>query len=84
MISPMSPDPRMTTRRPGRTPFKLTNRWAAPAVKIPAGRPPGIRIAARVRSRAPIASTVARVSRMEIPWSEESSSRFWSLSMSSR
>ena len=62
MINPMSPEPRIATRRPGRHPCRLTRRWAKPAVKTPAGRDPGIRIAARVRSRAPIDNTAVFVS----------------------
>ena len=38
MIRPMSPLPRITTRRPGRQPSMLTSRCAVPAVKMPAGR----------------------------------------------
>ena len=60
MLRPLSPEPRMATRRPGSTPWRLTRRCARPAVNTPAGRSPGTRMAPWVRSRAPIASTVAR------------------------
>ncbi len=37
----------------------FTSRWAVPAVKIPAGRQPGMFKAPRGRSRQPMASTTA-------------------------
>ena len=71
MIRPMSPEPRMATRRPGSTPSTLTNFWASPAVITPDGRSPGIRIAPRVRSRAPLASTTAPASMVRTPcWAD--------------
>jgi hypothetical protein len=42
MIRPMSPEPRMTTSFPMRTFWRLTRFWAEPAVKMPAGRVPGV------------------------------------------
>ena len=38
MIRPISPEPKITTFRPGRYPSILTRRCAVPAEKIPAGR----------------------------------------------
>ena len=62
MIRPMSPEPRMTASWPIRRFWRLTRFWAEPAVKIPAGRVPGISIISRVRSRQPMARTTAPAS----------------------
>ena len=59
MIRPISPDPRITTLRPGRYPSMLTRRCAVPAEKMPAGRYPGILSAPRERSLHPIARITA-------------------------
>ena len=67
MISPMSPEPRMTTSRPGRYPSMFTKRCARPAVMIPAGRVPGMSRLPRLRSRQPMASTTARQSTCATP-----------------
>ena len=37
MMSPMSPEPMITARRPGMQPSMFTRRWASPAVNTPAG-----------------------------------------------
>ena len=56
----------MAIRLPGRSPIRLTSFCASPAVRTPAGRVPGIRMAPRVRSRQPIARTTApRVDRRD-------------------
>ena len=57
MIIPTSPDPRMTILLPGRSPSTFTILWAVPAVKIPAGRLPGICTWSLVLSRQPMART---------------------------
>ena len=59
MMSPMSPLPRITARRPTIFPSMLMNRWAAPAVRMPEHRVPGTEMAPRVRSRQPMARTTA-------------------------
>ena len=60
MISPMSPEPKITAREPGLRFSILMYRCARPAVNTPAGRLPGILISPRVRSRQPMARTTAR------------------------
>ena len=60
MISPISPEPKMTAREPGLRFSILMYRCARPAVNTPAGRLPGILISLRVRSRQPMARTTAR------------------------
>ena len=56
IIRPISPEPTITADLPGSLPLQLSNFCAAPAVKIPAGLPPGVAIAPLVRSRHPAAS----------------------------
>ena len=56
----MSPEPNMTAREPGLRFSILMDRCARPAVNTPAGRLPGILISLRVRSRHPMARTIAR------------------------
>ena len=75
MMSPMSPDPRITTRRPGIMPSMLTRRCAQPAVYTPAGRVPGMFSAPRVRSRQPMARTTALACTRTMPFSLETAVR---------
>ncbi len=67
MMRPMSPEPRMTARRPGRRPFTLTRYCASPAVKMPAGRSPWMKTWRSERSRQPVASTRARAETRRTP-----------------
>ena len=67
MISPMSPEPKMTAREPGLRFSILMYRCARPAVNTPAGRLPGILISLRVRSRQPMARTTARPMSCNMP-----------------
>ena len=60
MISPMSPDPRITARRPGRHPWRFMKFCALPAENTPDGREPARLSAPSPRSREPVASTTAR------------------------
>ena len=54
MISPISPDPKISTFLPTIYPSIFTYLCAAPAVNTPAGRSPGIAMAPLVLSRHPI------------------------------
>jgi len=70
MISPISPEPRITIFFPGINPSTLTNRCAVPAVYIPAGLVPGMFSAPRVLSRHPIARMTAFAFILSNPSSE--------------
>ena len=59
MMSPMSPLPRMTARRPTERFCRFTRCCTTPAVYTPAGRVPATPMAPRVRSRQPVASSTA-------------------------
>ena len=67
MMSPMSPEPKITTRFPGMRPSRFTSFCAVPAVKMPAQRQPGVPSAPRGRSLHPIARMTASASTATIP-----------------
>ena len=67
MMSPISPDPKMTTRLPGNQPFKLTYFCAVPALNNPAGRVPAILSAPLLLSLHPMARMTAFASIVKIP-----------------
>ena len=62
-----APRPTMRARPPRGRCWRWTHCWSWPVVKIPDGRVPGTRRAARGRSRAPVASTTARASTSSNP-----------------